>query len=116
MSSHHTFWPVELGAGEPDRTPRVLVVCPGNGTRYLLVLTPIRTTDAARALGSRPGSTVVALWPGDPRRSASMVLGPEGHIAPSYIAEKLRVPFDDAAELAVILGGAVGRSHSGSQS
>lgn len=99
-----------LRAVEDDEDPTkyrpvVLVACPGNGTRYVLVITPIDDPQALRALGaSEFGAVVVALWPGE-RTSASAVISRGGYLAPHYVAEKFGLSSpEDANAIATILG------------
>lgn len=87
-------------------TTRIIEACPGNGTRYVLALTPISGT-GARALGASEGSVLVALWPGL-RQSAACVLRPGGFYAAHYLAEKLHVNDADAAALSAILMAEIG--------
>ncbi len=103
-----------------DHVPYVVVACPGNGTRYTIALTPLPNPDAEKALewvaaedwkqGVRssyaaPGGTVlVSLWPGERNSACAAFRFRGGYLAPSYVAEKLRVGDADAEALAAIIG------------
>jgi hypothetical protein len=80
---------------------RIVEACPGNGTRYVLALTPIHGP-GAKVLGCAEGAVLVSLWPGM-RNSASCVLTPGGYFAAYYLAEKLHVNDADAQALSDIL-------------
>lgn len=113
-TSRHTF--LVKGGAPPDLAavlPRVVEACPGNGTRYLLVITPVSDAKAAKLLGAAPGCCVVTLWPGM-RQSRAMVCAPGGYLAASYVSEKLQVNLVDSEALATIIGKAIGRPHPGS--
>ncbi len=108
---HFTVTRPALALGlQDDEIPKVVEACPGNGTRYLLVLTPVPNSDAARLLGAEVRSVIVSLWPGTPQ-STCAVFRTHAYLAPSYVAEKLRVNDIDAAALATILGELLGRPH-----
>jgi len=108
--------PVEADDDVLSRIPIVVTACPGNGMRYLLVVTPITNEDAARELGWGVPSVVVSLWPGM-RHSASCVLRSDGgYIAPHYLSEKLGVNEPDSSALATILGELLDRANPGRRS
>lgn len=103
---HFTTQLRPLDADDATRARPVLIVaCPGNGTRYVLTITPIDDPQALRALGaSEFGADVVALWPGE-RTSASAVFSRGGYLAAHYVAEKLNLSSpEDARAIATILG------------
>ena len=90
--------------------PRLIVASPGNGTRYVLMITPVTDEGACAELGCAPGSAVVALWPGARMSASAIFRGADGgYLAPQYVAEKLDVPMTDAVPLASILAKGLGR-------
>lgn len=113
--THFTVSAPAIAIGlQDDEIPEVIESCPGNGTRYVLILTPVPNSDADRVLGSAHGAVLVSLWPGDRSSACAVFRRNAGYLAPSYVAEKLRVNVDDAEALAVILGEALDRPHPGS--
>ena len=93
---------------DTDEGPRLIIASPGNGTRYVVMVTPLSAWAVAE-LGAQEGSSLVSIWPGQ-RTSACAVFAPGGYLSAGYVAEKLRVASDeDAAQLARIIGDALGR-------
>lgn len=94
---------------EPGRI--LLEYQPGNGTRYVLLLT--RVPDGAQdVVGCRAGSWVVSLVDGA-LSGRCCVLAPDGYLSPSYVAEKLRMDArtqrDDLMVLTEVIGHLLGR-------
>lgn len=89
----------------------VLEYQPGNGSRYVVSFTQV-PGGAEDGLGCFPGSFVVSLVDGacDGR---CCVLAPAGYLAPSYVAEKMRLPLDryegDVLVLTELFGHILGR-------
>lgn len=99
---------------ELDRNAIVVDACPGDGWRYRLALTPIPNPEADRVFGAAAGSVLVSLWPGERNSACAVFRRGEGcYLAPSYVAEKLRVNERQAESLAVILGELLDRPHPG---
>lgn len=98
-------------AGTQDNrsTPRIVIACPGNGTRYTVAITPI-SEGACRELGAQVGSFLIAIQPAT-FASACAIFAPRGWLGMSYVAEKLRVPDPDAFALTKIIAEALGRPY-----
>ena len=99
-----TFRPRDVLGDKPlDIFPQVVVAQPGDGTRYVLLVTPVVDEEAAKVLGIRPGSWVVSHAPGAGRYSGSMFIAPGSLVSDSYVAEKLDVSPHTAGVLAALL-------------
>lgn len=94
------FRPADLSVAV---VPQVIVAQPGDGIRYVLVITPIVDQEAADALGVIPGSWVVAHAPGLGVHSGAFFVAPETHVAPTYVGEKLGVSAQAARVISQIL-------------
>lgn len=96
--------------------PKLIIVSPGNGTKYILVVTPLGTLGRfdgdeghlCHVLGLQPGSWLVSLWPGT-HGSRCAWFAPQGYLSPMYVSEKLNVGVADAEHLARIIAEAIGR-------
>lgn len=94
--------------------PKVVEWCPGNGTRYLLAMTPIMSTPAEETLGAPRGAWIVSYAPGTAHSATAVFAGRDGgYLSPFYVAEKLRIGDVDAFEVARVIGTVLGRPHDG---
>jgi len=93
--------------GEPGPHSELVEYQPGNGTRYLLLITSVRTIEGAEAkLGLQYNSVIVT----DMLHSRTMVLAPEGFLHWQYVKEKMELrSIPDAVVLAELLGHITGR-------
>ena len=95
----------DMGGGN-----EVVVYEPGNGTRYVLVLTTITEPEAASQLGCSKGSVLVTF----PNTGKSMFLDRKaGPVFSYYVQEKLRCSDPDAEVQTELLGYLLGREFVG---
>jgi hypothetical protein len=78
---------------------RVVVVDPGNMTRYVLVLSQL-PLEACRVLGCDEGSFLVAV---PNLRTRTMFFSPRHGTSAIYVREKLDVSWGDAEQIASVL-------------
>jgi hypothetical protein len=90
---------------------------PGNGSRYVVSFVQV-PGGAEEGIGCFPGSFVVSLADGA-CSGRCCVLAPAGYLAPNYVAEKLRLPFDrnedDVLVLTELFGHILGRQTPSAQ-
>ena len=85
---------------------RLLIFEPGNGSRYVLSFTPL-SDETCQALGCQRGSTLVT-WVSE--EGHSYPFAPGGHLATSYVHEKLGGSEADAEALTRAICEVLGRS------
>lgn len=94
--------------------PTVVEACPGNGTRYVLVLMPIPSMAAKHVLLGIPPTSgecvLVSLWPGGIHSACAVLRRDAGYLAVSYIQQKFQLGFADARAVAKILAPLLGRT------
>jgi hypothetical protein len=84
---------------------------PGNGTRYVLVLTELGRLgpEACTACGlGREGTGVLVSWVNGFRAPSMVVPSDGGYLAPNYVERKLNSSMADAVVLAELIGTLLG--------
>ena len=90
---------------------RFFEYCPGNGTRYAMLMTQLGSLseDARARLGTGPGGVLVTMMNYSNRQS--IVVGNGDFLHYGYVKEKLDVSTSDAVVLAEFIGHVLGIKH-----
>ena len=73
---------------------------PGDGTRYPILLTPVRDPEFAKRIGCETGYYICTLFH---RKITSIVFDPRQHLSHIYIMEKLEISRSSAITVGEIL-------------